>query len=168
MVWESDEVEKYYTEWLHLGEKPKIYYSTDKQAFTKKRDDVLLERDKARFDNSFNYIAYSRVETSAGSINTAEHFEWAAKQGFTALKGDVSPTSDGELIMCHDAGFVLTAAYDDSDGAVNYIDDSVDYDATTAKPIIELTKAQCLKIQHSVKKDYVCDFDTYIKICKKY
>ena len=235
MVWETDSPEESRTEWLGVNEKPKVFYSTDNQMLSKKqKDDVLLARDKARFDNSFNYIAYSSVTGSEGAINTAKHYEWAAKQGvFSALKGDVRPTLDGELIMCHDAGFTLStgghtvtsdgyikdasgnvvneayitkyygkvkASYDATTGTYSTTDEIIEpvsggtkvtgvtttegyqlYSATVNNetiyyvdildtfPIENLCKEQCLALKHLGRVDnYVCDFDTYIRTCKKY
>jgi hypothetical protein len=122
---------------------------------------ALLPYCKARFDDSFNYIAYSQIYASGISINTAEHFEWAANQGFTALKGDVRPTSDGGLIMCHDAGFTLN-----TDGKVReYAPSSEDYTTVT---IHDMTEAECLALQHVNTDSHVCNFETFIRICKKH
>lgn len=154
MVWESDSTVSY-TEWLEYGEKGS--YIRSKQIIPDTAiEKAMLSRDKARFDDSFNYVAYSRVNGSDGAINTAEHFKWACKQGFTGIKGDVRPTSDGVLIMCHDAGFTLTDS-----GTITT------YNADTATPIHDMTAEQCLALQHG-NGNYVCSFDEYIKICKKY
>lgn len=117
-----------------------------------KADDIY----KSRFDDSFNYVAYSQVTGSAGNINTAEHYKWASKQNFTAIKGDVRPTSDGQLVMCHDAGFCLNES--------GYI---TSYIAQNATPILSMTFEQCLALQHS-NGQHVCSFEDYIRICKKY
>ena len=119
--------------------------------------DAILERDKARFDDSFNYIAYSSVRDSGHNINTAEHYEWCAKQGFTSIKGDVQPTSDGKLILCHDAGISLN-----SDGKI------AKYDVATATPIHDMTETECLALQHTSPIENMCGFDEYVRICKKY
>ena len=150
MVWESDDPAAEYTEWLEYGEQGS-YYRTKQESMTE------LANNKARFDDSFNYIAYSSVTGSEGSINTAEHFRWAAKQGFTALKGDVRPTSDGKLIMCHDAGFTLN-----SNGNI------VSYNAENSTVIRSMTEAECLALTHANTGNPVCSFETYIRICKTY
>lgn len=156
MVWES-ETRGVYSEWLEYGE-TSTYEKTKLRLAQSAMDDLLLPMHKARFDNSFNYIAYSQVTGSAGKINTAEHYEWAAKQGFTAIKGDVQPTLDGKLVMCHDNGFTLT-----SDGYIT------SYNADTATPIHDMTYAECLALQHIGAEQFnVCSFDQFIKICKKY
>lgn len=156
MVWEGKEGDRY-TEWLEYGEKG-LYEKTKLRLHERAVEEILLPMNKARFDDSFNYIAYSQVTGSAGSINTAEHYKWAAKQGFTAIKGDVQPTSDGKLVMCHDNGFSLTSS--------GYI---TAYNADTATPIRNLTYAECLALQHSNgDHNNVCSFDEFVKICKKY
>lgn len=63
------------------------------------------KRDK--YSNKFVSIAYSDGYGGYPS-NTALSYEEAAKLGFDMIKGDVRITSDGELVMCHDAGFTLT------------------------------------------------------------
>lgn len=131
-----------------------VFERTAKDQFMR---DAMLTRDKARFDDSFNYIAYSTVNGSGHNINTSGHYKWCAKQGFTALKGDVRPTSDGKLIMCHNAGFSLN-----SDGKIK------SYNASTAIPIHDMTEAECLALQHTSLSEYVCSFDEYVRICKQY
>ena len=55
----------------------------------------------------FNYISYSRLFEDAGSVNTAEHYRYCGSLPFTSIKGDIRPTIDGGIIMCHDPGFTL-------------------------------------------------------------
>ena len=52
-----------------------------------------LKNAKARFDSSFNSIAYSIIANDGGKINTAEHYLHCAKLPFTSVKGDVRPTA---------------------------------------------------------------------------
>ena len=156
MVWECDNENQSYTEWLEYGEKGsyiKSNLSTNEGNIAR----AMLSRDKARFDDSFNFIAYSQVNSSGYWINSVEHFKWAAKQPFTALKGDVQPTSDGVLVMCHDDGFSLNDA-----GQV------VSYNASTATPIHSMTSEQCLSLLYNGGTQHVCSFDEYVKTCKKY
>lgn len=120
-------------------------------------DDVLLKIQKSKFDNQFLYISYSQISGLSSSINTKETYEYCAKNGFNSIKGDVRPTSDGELIMCHDAGFTLN-----SDGKI------VTYNAESSTPIINMTKAECLALEHNVTGNHVCDFETFLRTCKKY
>ena len=120
-------------------------------------DDTLLKIQKSKFDNQFLYISYSQISGLSSSINTEETYKYCANNGFNAIKGDVRPTSDGDLIMCHDAGFTLN-----SDGKI------VSYNADSSTPIINMTKTECLALEHNVTGNHVCDFDTYLRICKKY
>ena len=129
-----------------------------------KRDFNRTDVDKARFDNQFNFIAYSHLSTGAtdGPINSAEHFYYCAKAGgFTSLKGDVRPTSDGKLIMCHDDGYTF-----DGDGKI------IAYNSSNNTKINTLTEAQCKALvfaeQYDGKDCHPTDFETYVRICKKY
>lgn len=121
------------------------------------------ERIKARFDKQFNFVAYSGLsDANDASINTAEHFLYCAKsKAFTALKGDVRPTSDGGLIMCHDAGYTF-----DSNNRI------ISYDASDSTAISTLTTAQCKALefarQHGGQYIHPTDFETFVKICKEY
>lgn len=158
MIWESeDESEKLefvpYSEEAALEsfEVPKLSVPEAE----KNKKNILAMR-KASFDDSFNFIAYSSIDEDGGNINTAEHFNHCAKLRFTSLKGDVRPTLDGGLVMCHDAGFTLN-----DDGHV------VGYDANNAVMIRTLTMEQCKELQHR-NGDKIIDFETYIRICKKY
>lgn len=156
MVWECDNENQSYTEWLEYGEKGS--YTKSKLLIEEENiAKAMLSRDRARFDDSFNYIAYSNVTDSGYWINSVEHFKWAAKQPFTALKGDVQPTSDGVLVMCHDDGFSLNDA-----GQV------VSYNASTATPIHSMTSEQCLALLYNGGTQHICSFDEYVKTCKKY
>lgn len=154
MVWESEDDDQY-EEFLEYRESGS-YYNNKLLIKESQVKNVFLPLNKALFDDSFNSIAYSSVAGSTGYINTAEHFKWSAKQGFTAIKGDVQPTSDGKLVMCHDDGFTLN-----SDGQLTT------YDAANSTPIHDMTEEQCLALQHR-NGNHVCPFETYIRICKQY
>lgn len=162
MVWEDDET-KPYTEYLNYGEKSK-YYRTSLALNEENMADAMLKRDKAKFDNSFNYIAYSSVTESGVYENTKEHFEWCANQGiFTALKGDIQLTSDNAIIMCHNAGFTLNSE--------NRI---VTYNSASATMIHDLTEEECLDLEFATPSSITGEYfhptniDTYLFICKKY
>lgn len=119
-----------------------------------------LKNAKARFDSSFNSIAYSIIANDGGKINTAEHYLHCAKLPFTSVKGDVRPTADGGLIMCHDAGFTLN----DAGFVVGYNKLS-----ERTKLIRNMTTAECLSLVHEAEGgNRVTDFETYIRICKRY
>lgn len=121
-----------------------------------------LTHDKARFDKQFNYVAYSHLSSGDAPYNTEEHFLKCANMGgFTALKGDVRPTLDGGLIMCHDAGYTFDAN--------NKI---TSYDKNNCTNILTLTVAQCKALtfaqQYENKDCHPIDFETFVCICKKY
>lgn len=117
----------------------------------------ILATNKARFDGRFNYVAYSAINGIGKDQNSREFFEWAAKKEFTALKGDMRITSDGKLVMCHDAGFTL-----DDAGLI------AAYDSTNATAIHDMTEAECLALQYARYGGTICGFEEYVRICKKY
>lgn len=57
--------------------------------------------------NSFLKISYSRLSDLAIPMNTREVFEAACRIGFDGVKADVTPSSDGKLILCHDPHFAF-------------------------------------------------------------
>lgn len=115
---------------------------------------------KRRFNDEIMNTAYSTI--GLAPINTAEHFHLAAHLGFNSLKGDVRITADDELIMCHDAGFTLNA-----DGRIGT------YNASNSIPILETNYTDLMTLEYSADKislghySKVCDFDTFIRICKE-
>jgi glycerophosphoryl diester phosphodiesterase len=56
-------------------------------------------------------ISYSTLPGLPIPWNTAELYEEAARLGFDGIKGDVTPTRDGRLIMCHDSFFSMTEVF---------------------------------------------------------
>lgn len=109
---------------------------------------------------SFDYIAYSCLEEDRGSVNTAEHYQYCSTLPFTSIKGDIRPTADGGVIMCHDPGFTL-----DENGRVTR------FDKNNCKLISDMTVSECLALEHAEAYDgkhcKVTDFETYIRICEK-
>ncbi len=161
MVWEDNDANHGYEEYLNYGEKSK-YYRTKLVLNEDNASSAFLRMNKSKFDDSFNYIAYSKVTESQGPINTAEHFEWCAKSGkFTALKGDIQLTSDNAIIMCHDVGITLNG-----EGRVK------SYDSTKATMVHDMTEDECLSLEHQLAYNgnycKMCNIDTYLFICKKY
>ena len=121
-----------------------------------------VDEDKARFDRQFNYVAYSQITPTDAPINSEEHFIYCANAGtFTSLKGDVRNTADGGLIMCHDAGYTF-----DGNGKITA------YNKNNNTPIDTLTVAQCKALtfaeQWQGKDCHPCDFETFVRVCKKY
>mgnify|MGYP004655421079 CR=1 FL=1 len=109
-------------------------------------------------------IAYSSIGRMA--INTKEHFLDCCKNyGYNVLKCDVRPTSDGELVLCHDAGFTL-----DANGRITT------YNAASSTSIHEMTAAQCVALEHADSKSYgllgyyakPCLIGDYLDICRAY
>lgn len=96
-------------------------------------------------------------------INTQEHFLTAVRLGFDALKADMQITSDGKVILCHDAGFTF-----DSNGRITY------FDSGNYTPISSLTYEQIMSFEYGY--DYylngiyskVCDLETFLQICCEY
>ena len=135
--------------------------------------DIQTELDQKQYkplyytDRIFNVIPYSVIsdDDSDAPINTAEHYIYVAKQKvFTSIKGDVRPTSDGGLVMCHDPGFTLGT----QSGRITT------YDASSENTIVihDTPKATLLQLQYfkAYQGSYcnVCDADTYFRVCKKY
>ena len=121
-----------------------------------------VDEDKARFDKQFNYVAYSQLANGDAPANTEEHFLHCANAGtFTALKGDVRNTADSGLIMCHDAGYTF-----DANNKITA------YNSSNKTLIDTLTVAECKALtfaeQFNGKDCHPCDFETFVRICKKY
>lgn len=113
--------------------------------------------------NKFGAISYSTI--GVAPINTLETYISAAHLGFNICKGDVQPTSDGKIVMCHDSGFTF-----DSNGRITA------YDAENSTPIRNLTYGQCMAYEYEARSDSatmnhyakVCDIDSYLDVCKQY
>ena len=124
-------------------------------------DDFRAKLIRSRFDDQFNYIAYSRLSSGDAPANTAEHFIYCGKQPFTALKGDVRNTLDGGLIMCHDAGYTF-----DGNNKI------IAYNSSNKTLINTLTVAECKALTFAEQYDgqdcHPIDFETFVQICKKY
>lgn len=122
----------------------------------RKLDTVLCHKFNATIMNT----AYSTI--ALAPINTAEHFHLASHLGFNALKGDVRITSDGGLVMCHDAYFTF-----DDNGRITRLD------KTNCTKIIDMTYAQAMSLEYAADFDVmghyakVCNFDTFVRICKE-
>jgi len=113
-----------------------------------------------KFNQEIVNIAYSGLNLAP--INTAEHYHLACHLGFNTIKGDVRITADGGLVMCHDHAFTV-----DENGRIGR------FDKTNCDPIREMTFAQAMKLEYAQMADVlghyarVCDFETYIRICKE-
>ena len=105
-------------------------------------------------------IAYSQVNANGKAvkpINTLEHFVHVAENyGYNTLKCDVRPTSDGELVLCHDAGFTF-----DSNGKITA------YDSNNQTLIHDVTSTTVLGYTHPTG-EHPCLVGDYLDICRKY
>ena len=100
-------------------------------------------------------ICYSDINRKP--INTVEHFVDAAENfGYNALKCDVRPTSDGELVCCHDAGFTF-----DSSGYIT------SYDSANQTKIHDVTSATVLGYSFKTG-EHPCLVGDYLDVCRKY
>lgn len=100
-------------------------------------------------------IAYSSIGRKP--INTVAHFTDAAENfGYNVLKCDVRPTSDGELVCCHDAGFTF-----DSSGYITT------YSASNSTAIRDVTAATVLGYSFKTG-EHPCLVGDYLDLCRKY
>lgn len=115
------------------------------------------------FDRQIVNIAYSSLDDIHCPINTMEHYLTACKLGFNALKGDVRPTRDGKLVMCHDFGFTLN-----EEGRITK------FDRNNCKKILEMTLEEILALEHEAYHKelghyaHPCTFDQFAEICKEH
>lgn len=95
--------------------------------------------------------------------NSSQHFTLccSAEYPFTSLKGDVRITSDNKVIMYEHPGFTLNAE--------NRI---IAYNASSYTKIRDLTYDQVMQLRYADlyngQEVGICDFDTFISICKQY
>ena len=112
--------------------------------------------------NGWSILPYERLNIAYSSIgrkpiNTVAHFTDAAENfGYNALKCDVRPTSDGELICCHDAGFTF-----DSSGYIT------GYDSGNQTKIRDVTAATVLGYSFRTG-EHPCLVGDYLDVCRKY
>lgn len=100
-------------------------------------------------------ICYSGINRRP--INTMEHFSDAAKNfGYNVLKCDIRPTSDGELVCCHDAGFT----FDDS----GFI---AAYDSGNQTKIHDVTAATCLGYSFKTG-EHPCLVGDFLEVCREH
>lgn len=112
-------------------------------------------------------ISYSKLFDLPLPWNTVELYEAACKAGFNGIKGDVTPSSDGKLIMCHDSVFKF-----DENGRVFEPGSKGVY----SKQICDMTRDECKKLEYASEeaKEHlgyypkVTELEDLIKVCKKY
>ena len=111
--------------------------------------------------NCWSILPYERLNIAYSSIgrkpiNTVEHFTDAATNyGYNALKCDVRPTSDGELVCCHDAGFTF-----DGNGYITT------YDSANQTKIHDVTAATCLGYSFRTG-EHPCLVGDYLDVCRE-
>lgn len=131
-------------------------YSSEIQVLSAGQESIL----RHKFNGEIMNTAYSTIMLAP--INTAEHFHLASHLGFNALKGDVRITSDGGLVMCHDAAFTF-----DENGRIGR------YDKSNRTYIIDMTYDQVMSLEYAADFDVmghyakVCSFETFVRICKE-
>lgn len=112
--------------------------------------------------NGWSILPYEHIAVAYSSIgrkpiNTVEHFTDAAENfGYNALKCDLQPTSDGELVCCHDEGFTFNA-----DGYITT------YDSNNQTLIHDVTAAACLGYSFRTG-EHPCLVGDYLNVCRKY
>jgi len=112
--------------------------------------------------NGWSILPYEHINIAYSSIgrkpiNTISHFIDAAQNyGYNALKCDVRPTSDGELVCCHDAGFTFNSS--------GYI---AAYDSANATMIHDVTAETCLGYSFPTG-EHPCLVGDYLDICRTY
>ena len=140
----------------------KIYLSLGKIAKYAKANTSSFG--SAIYDNQVVNVAYSSIDTNY-PINTIEHFMNAIKLGYNAIKTDMRLTSDGKIVLCHDAGFTFN-----EDGRIT------SFDSANCTLIHNMTYQQCLSLEHGSTKAFnhlgyyahVCGLEDFLKICKEY
>lgn len=140
---------------------------------TERATEDYWRKQRQRFNDKPIMIAYS--QTDLGYINTELAYVNHAIAGFRWLKGDVQPTSDGKLIMCHDDGFTF-----DDNGYITA------YNATSenTRVIHDMTYKECMASEYAqeyhIRTEYgettkkityrpkVCDLEKFLIVCKEY
>lgn len=106
-------------------------------------------------------IAYSSQDDGC-HINTIEHFKAAVEAGFNCLKTDMQRTSDGVVVLCHDAGFTI-----DGDGRIGK------FDKKNNTPIPEMSFKDIRKLEYASGKaekggfPKVCTLEEFVAFCRE-
>ena len=123
----------------------------------------IRKRNTPEWWGKFIEISYSSIGIAA--TNSLETYISAGHFGFPVCKGDVRPTSDDKLIMCHDAGFTF-----DGNGRITT------YSAGNSTAIRSLTHDQCMEFEFDERAtatennhyQKVTDIDGFLDVCKQY
>ena len=113
-------------------------------------------------------ISYSTLPDLPIPWNTAELFEAACRLGFDGIKGDVTPSKDGRLILCHDSYFALTEQ--------GRVIEPGDGKGVGRRWISHMSAAQCRALEYAneaAKENlgyyaHVCELEDLIRICKEH
>lgn len=118
------------------------------------------KKQRMRFCDEPVKVAYSDGG-GLGYINTLSAYIGAGIAGYKWLKGDIQPTSDGKLIMCHDNGFTFNA-----DGYITA------FDANNCTMIHTLTYNEVMSKEYTAwysgYRMKVCDIEDYLKVCRDF
>ena len=92
--------------------------------------------------------------------NTEMHFRKSLEEGFDGLKADMRFTSDGEIVLCHDAGYTFTP--DGKIGAFNR-------ESFTPIRELPLCKVLSLEFEHPFEGRtlHPCTLDTMLAVCEE-
>ena len=121
-----------------------------------------------RIKNEILNVSYSKLfDLKNIPWNSAELYDAACKAGFDGVKGDVTPSSDGKLIMCHDSDFGF-----DENGRVL----EPGKEGLYRKNICDMTTDECKKLEYASNEAYenlgyyakVAELEDLISTCKKY
>ena len=121
------------------------------------------------FNNPTNRMVMNIEYSSLGDFlgkgnlpgNTEMHFRKSIELGFDGLKADMRLTSDGEIVLCHDAGYTF-----DSDGKI------ARFNRENFTPIHDLPLDKVLSLEFADKFDgetlHPCTLDTMLALCDEY
>ena len=124
---------------------------------------------KAYFDNPFERkvmnIEYSVLSNFHGqgflAGNTEMHFRKGLEEGFDGFKADMRLSSDGVIVLCHDAGYTFT-----QDGKI------AAFNKENFTPIHDMpfSKIRDLEFEHPFEGQILhpCTLDTMLALCEKH
>ena len=119
-----------------------------------------------RIKNEILNISYSKLYDLDIPWNTTELYRAACDAGFDGIKGDVTPSLDGKLIMCHDSHFAF-----DENGRVL----EPGCEGVTEKNIEDMTYDECKSLEYALTNAYkkfgyypkVAGLEDLISVCKE-
>ncbi len=127
------------------------------------------EKFKAYFNNPFSRNVMNIEYSSLGDFqgkgylagNSEQHFRKSIELGFDGLKADMRLTSDGEIILCHDAGYTF-----DDDGRIAH------FNSGNFVPIREMTFEKAASLEFADvfegRRLHPCTLDTMLALCQNY